>query len=201
MRMKYLLVIFSLLFSVQLQAQSLQQRFSGLDSFSAEFTQKLFDADQVMQEESSGILRVQRPDRFNLEYRQPYYQLYVADGRDLYFYDKDLEQVTIKAQEGMLENTPAMLLSNPAKLDQLYDVKAQGEEEGLFWYQLTPKQAGGSFERINLAFKSNELRIMELQDTFNQTTRLMFKNIQHNPDLNPKLFRFTPPKGVDVIRQ
>lgn len=199
--MKLLLVIFSLLFSVQLQAQSLQLRFSGLDSFSAEFSQELFDADQVMQEESSGILRVQRPNRFNLEYRQPYYQLYVADGKDLYFYDKDLEQVTVKAQEGILENTPAMLLSNPAKLDQLYVVKPQGEEQGLFWYQLTPKQTGSSFDRINLAFKSNELRIMELQDTFGQTTRLMFKNIQHNPDLNPKLFRFTPPKGVDVIRQ
>jgi outer membrane lipoprotein carrier protein len=199
--MKFLLAIVSLLFSVQLQAQSLELRFSGLDSFSAEFTQKLFDADQVMQEESSGILRVQRPNRFNLEYRQPYYQLYVADGKDLYFYDKDLEQVTVKAQEGMLENTPAMLLSNPSKLDQLYYVKPVGEEEGLFWYELTPKQPGGSFDRINLAFKGNELRVMELQDSFGQTTRLMFKNIQHNPDLNPKLFQFVPPKGVDVIRQ
>ncbi|MDX1823779.1 MAG: outer membrane lipoprotein chaperone LolA, partial [Thiohalomonadales bacterium] len=196
--MKFLLAIVSLLFSVQLQAQSLQLRFSGLDSFSAEFTQKLFDADQVMQEESSGILRVQRPNRFNLEYRQPYYQLYVADGKDLYFYDKDLEQVTVKAQEGMLENTPAMLLSNPSKLDQLYYVKPLGKEEGLFWYELTPKQPGGSFDRISLAFKGNELRVMELQDSFGQTTRLMFKNIQHNPDLNPKLFRFIPPKGVDV---
>ena len=175
--MKFLLVIFSLLFSFQVQAQSLQMRFSGLDSFSAEFAQKLFDADQVMQEESSGVLRVQRPNRFNLEYRQPYYQLYVADGKDLYFYDKDLEQVTVKAQEG----------------------KPLGEEKGLFWYELTPKQPGGSFDRINLAFKSNELRVMELQDSFGQTTRLMFKNIQHNPDLNPKLFRFVPPKGVDVI--
>ena len=138
--MKLLLLIVSLLFSVPLQAQSLQLRFSGLDSFSAEFNQKLFDADQVMQEESSGILRVQRPNRFNLEYRQPYYQLYIADGKDLYFYDKDLEQVTVKAQEGMLENTPAMLLSNPSKLDDLYDVKPQGEEHDLFWYQLTPKQ-------------------------------------------------------------
>jgi outer membrane lipoprotein-sorting protein len=101
----------------------------------------------------------------------------------------------------MLENTPAMLLSNPAKLDQLYHVKPQGEEEGLFWYELIPKQEGGSFDRINLAFKNNELRIMELLDSFSQTTRLMFKNIQRNPDLNPKLFRFTPPKGVDVIRQ
>jgi outer membrane lipoprotein carrier protein len=199
--MKFLFAIVSCLLAFQVQAQSLETRFAGLDSFSAEFTQKLFDADQVMQEESSGVLRVQRPNRFNLEYRQPYYQLYIADGKELYFYDKDLEQVTVKSQEGMLENTPAMLLSNPAKLDQLYHVKPQGEEDGLFWYELTPKQQGGSFERINLAFKSNELRIMELLDSFNQTTRLMFKNIQRNPDLNPKLFRFTPPKGVDVIRQ
>jgi outer membrane lipoprotein carrier protein len=199
--MKFYLVIISLLFMFNVQAQSLQLRFNGLDSFSAEFTQKLFDADQVMQEESSGVLRVQRPNRFNLEYLQPYYQLYIADGKDLYFYDKDLEQVTVKSQEGMLENTPAMLLSNPAKLDQLYHVKPQGEEEGLFWYELIPKQEGGSFDRINLAFKNNELRIMELLDSFSQTTRLMFKNIQRNPDLNPKLFRFTPPKGVDVIRQ
>jgi outer membrane lipoprotein carrier protein len=199
--MKLLLAIVSCLLAFNVQAQSLETRFAGLDSFSAEFTQKLFDADQVMQEETSGVLRVQRPNRFNLEYRQPYYQLYIADGKVLYFYDKDLEQVTVKSQEGMLENTPAMLLSNPAKLDQLYHVKPQGEEDGLFWYELTPKQQGGSFERINLAFKSNELRIMELLDSFNQTTRLMFKNIQRNPDLNPKLFRFTPPKGVDVIRQ
>ena len=199
--MKLLLVIFSLLFAINAQAQTLQMRFSGLDSFSADFSQKLFDADQVMQEETSGVLRVQRPNRFNLEYRQPYYQLYVADGKQLYFYDKDLEQVTVKAQQGMLENTPAMLLSNPAKLDQLYHVTPQGEEGGLFWYELVPKQEGGSFERITLAFKGNQLRIMELQDSFSQTTRMMFNNIQRNPDLNPKLFQFTPPKGVDVIRQ
>ena len=199
--MKTLLVIFSLLFAINAQAQTLQMRFSGLDSFSADFSQKLFDADQVMQEETSGVLRVQRPNRFNLEYRQPYYQLYVADGKQLYFYDKDLEQVTVKAQKGMLENTPAMLLSNPAKLDQLYHVTPQGEEDGLFWYELVPKQEGGSFERITLAFKGNQLRIMELQDSFSQTTRMMFNNIQRNPDLNPKLFQFTPPKGVDVIRQ
>jgi len=113
---------------------SLKARFHGLDSFTAEFTQTLFDANQEKQEEVKGILRVQRPDRFNLEYTEPYYQLYVADGKHLYFYDQDLEQVTIKPQQAMLDNSPAMILSNPERLDVLYTVTPQGQDEGLFWY-------------------------------------------------------------------
>ncbi|MCG6935306.1 MAG: outer membrane lipoprotein chaperone LolA [Proteobacteria bacterium] len=184
-----------------LQAASLQDRFAGLDSSSTEFTQELFDADRKLLETSKGILRIQRPDRFNLEYRDPYYQLYVADGQNLYFYDKDLEQVTVTAQKDILDRSPAMLLSNPARLNDLYIVNPQGETDGLAWYALTPRQPGSSFDTIKLAFAGKELRIMELQDSFGQTTRLTFQNLRQNPDLDPALFRFTPPAGIDVIQQ
>ncbi len=179
---------------------SLKARFHGLDSFTAEFTQILFDANQEKQEEVKGILRVQRPDRFNLEYTEPYYQLYVADGKHLYFYDKDLAQVTIKPQKDLIDNSPAMILSNPERLDALYTVTPQGEDGGLFWYELVPKQEGSHFARIELGFDQRNLRIMELQDSFGQTTRLELHDFRRNPDLDPALFRFTPPAGVDVIR-
>lgn len=182
-------------------ATPLQQRFAGVDSFSTEFTQQLFDADGKELETSQGVLRVQRPDRFNLEYREPYYQLYVADGNKLYFYDKDLEQVTVTAQQDMLDKSPAMVLSNPARLPDIYYVNPQGEKDGLAWYTLTPRHEGSSFDVIRLAFAGNELRIMELQDSFGQTTRLTFRNFRKNPDLDPALFRFTPPPGIDVIQQ
>ena len=182
-------------------SESLQQRFVGLDSFSAEFTQKLFDSDQKLQEESHGLLRVQRPDRFNLEYTQPYQQYYVADGTTLSFYDKDLEQVTLKPQKGMLDNTPAMVLSNPAALGDDYRITPQGDEAGLSWFDLVPKKAGSNFEKLSLAFKGNSLRVMEMYDSFGQVTRLDFTQVKRNPDLDPKLFHFTPPKGVDVIQQ
>ena len=200
--MKPFLAFLLLALSVPVLAatDSLKARFHGLDSFTAEFTQTLFDANQEKQEEVKGILRVQRPDRFNLEYTEPYYQLYVADGKHLYFYDKDLEQVTIKPQRSMLDNSPAMILSNPERLDTLYTVTPQGEDEGLFWYELVPKQAGSHFARIELGFDRQNLRIMELQDSFGQTTRLELHDFRRNPDLDPELFRFTPPEGVDVIR-
>lgn len=199
--MKRLLPVLLLLFIIPVHAGTLQDRFAGLDSFSAEFTQELFDAEKALLEKSSGILRVQRPDRFNLEYREPYYQLYVADGKVLSFYDKDLEQVTVKSQKDIIDKSPAMVLSNPTRLDDVYHVSPQGEKEGLSWYKLTPKQEGGSFEHIILAFKGKDIRIMALLDSFGQTTRLTFRNMRHNPDLDPKLFKFTPPPGIDVIQQ
>ncbi len=199
--LRLFVVVLSLLYSSANHAGDLRDHFSGVDSFSAEFTQQLFDADQTLLEKSRGILHIQRPDRFYLEYRQPYYQLYVADGKTLVFYDKDLEQVTLKPQKGLLENTPAMILSNPARLEKTYEIKPQEELDGLSWYELIPRHHGGNFDRLSLAFDADKLRIMEMQDSFGQTTRLEFHNIRINPDLDPKLFRFTPPPGVDVIQQ
>jgi len=202
--MKYLLLsLFFLLSTVsyaESQDMTLSQRFKGLDSFSADFKQKLFDADDELLEESKGLLRIERPNRFNLEYTDPYYQLYIATGKDLIFYDKDLEQVTIKSQKNILENTPAMILSNPKRLNDNYNIKNKGMEDNLAWYVLTPKDENTNFTKITLGFKGKLLLVMEMRDTFGQLTRLEFSNAKNNPDLNPKLFKFTPPKGVDVIQ-
>lgn len=200
--MKYFIFLLCLLSATTVNAknQSLNQRFSGLDSFSAEFKQKLFDADNELLEETRGQLRIERPNRFNLEYTEPYYQLYVATGKDLVFYDRDLEQVTIKSQKNMLENTPAMILSNPGRLNRRYDITDKGVEDGLATYVLAPKDVNSNFLQITLAFKGNVLYVMEMHDTFGQTTRLEFSNPKNNPDLDPALFKFTPPKGVDIIQ-
>ena len=200
MKYLYILLCLSLSHFAFAQNQTLNQRFSGLDSFSTEFKQKLFDADNELLEETKGYLSIERPNRFRLEYKEPYYQLYVATGKQLVFYDRDLEQVTIKNQKNMLENTPAMILSNPNKLDKSYTIMNKGIMDELAWYELTPKDENNNFSKITLAFKAKLLYVMEMRDTFGQITRLEFSNPKNNPDLNPKLFKFIPPKGVDVIQ-
>lgn len=184
------------------QSDNIDEYFAGLETFEAKFTQKLFNADQQLQEESYGLIKVKRPDQFRLEYNKPYLQVYVADGKQLWSYDADLEQVIVKPQQGILHNTPAMILSNPKSLNADYLITRQeGENDDLSWFELAPRNQESQFDSIQLAFDKDQIRIMELKDGFGQITRLEFQQMKKNPAFAASVFKFTPPKGVDVIKQ
>ncbi len=186
--------------SLAAEKRFLDEYFARTRAFTADFQQTLFDEHQKPVERSSGTLAVKRPDRFRLEYDKPYHQIYVADGTQLWFYDEDLEQVTVKQQEDVLTNTPAMLLSNPDELLRSFEVHPLGEVDGVTWFELVPRKPGQSnFKRVALGFGKDNLQSMELEDAFGQVTRLDFHNIQRNPRFPAGTFRFTPPAGVDVL--
>jgi outer membrane lipoprotein-sorting protein len=50
-----------------------------------------------------------------------------------------------------------------------------------------------------MGFGANGVQAMELVDHFGQTTKLRFTNLTRNPKVDPSEFRFTPPKGADVL--
>lgn len=183
------------------QAATIEDYFRNLDSFEARFVQRLFDADQTLQEESSGVIKIKRPDRFYLHYRKPYELLYIADGQRLWSYDADLEQVIVKKQRNLLRDTPAMILSDPENLQRQYGIKQLDNDQGLIWFRLLPKSTENQFESIQLGFDAKQIRIMELKDSFGRVTRLEFADIRRNPSFPAGTFHFTPPKGVDVVQQ
>ncbi len=183
------------------RAGSLDNFFSHTRNFSADFSQTQFDADQKLMQSSSGNIQVQRPDKFRLQYLKPYKQLYLADGIKLWSYDEDLEQIIVKPQTEALANSPAMILSNVNILRDHYQISHQGQEQGMDWYKLNPLKDDGGFESVFLAFKNNALQVMEMLDSFGQTTRLEFSNMQVNKALAADTFKFVPPEGVDIIGQ
>ncbi|MCW9024576.1 MAG: outer membrane lipoprotein chaperone LolA [Gammaproteobacteria bacterium] len=187
--------------SAPLFADALNDYFSSTKTFVAHFEQSQFDVDQQLLDKSSGVIRVKRPNKFSLEYLKPYHLLYLADGEKLWSYDEDLEQVIVKPQKETLANSPAMILGNPEILREHYQIFNQGKEQGLDWYELKPNNPDAGFESIGLAFKENNLNIMELKDSFGQTTRLIFSDMQKNIVLGGETFFFKAPKGVDVISQ
>jgi outer membrane lipoprotein carrier protein len=190
------------MFSIPVQAApAIEDYFSNLDSFESQFIQRLFSPEQELEEESRGVIKIKRPDRFYLKYTQPYEQLYIADGRRLWSYDADLEQVIVKAQQNLLRDTPAMILSDPSNLHKQYRIESGTNESGLNWFQLTPRSNQNQFEQIQLGFDAEQIRVMELRDSFGRTTRLEFDDIRRNPSFSAQTFRFTPPAGVDVIEQ
>lgn len=198
---KILLVLTFSITSLHLQASELTAYLNNLHTFQSDFTQSVFTPNNQTKQKSKGLIVVKSPNNFYLEYNEPYKLIYVADGKKLWSYDEDLEQVVVKEQGNLLINTPAMLLGNPKDLTKSYVIEKTGVIEGLLWFELTPKSDNSNFETVGFAFDGDKLVAMEMRDNFGQTTRLDFRNIIKNPKLAKNRFKFTPPKDVDVIGQ
>jgi outer membrane lipoprotein carrier protein len=173
--------------------------FRDVNSVSARFNQVVLDEGLNTIQESSGTLWIERPDRFRWDYDTPFKQQIVADGKNIWVYDKELQQVTVRPLRGGLGDTPALLLAGRGKLDDKFTVKSLGVQGKLTWAQLTPKTKDGGYENIRIGFEDGRLRTLEMVDGFGQTTRVTLHNAKENPKLAASTFTFTPPKGVDVV--
>ncbi len=168
-------------------------------SLKANFTQTVLDAQLKTTKQSSGTVVIKRPNRFRWDYAAPQKQLIVADGKRVWMYDEDLEQVTVKALDRTLASSPAMLLGGSDRIEQNFVVKDLGHTGELWWVQLTPKVADTDFKKVRIGLNDKDVQVMELTDSLGQTTRITFSDIQRNPDIPESTFKFTPPAGADVI--
>jgi len=164
-----------------------------------EFTQQVMrnSATQV----ASGRFTFQRPGRFRWLYEKPYEQLIVADGERLTLFDKDLNQVTVRKLQAALPSSPASILFGSNDFEREFDVTDAGARDGLEWIRATPRAKDTPFERIEIGFRDGLPGAMLLVDSFGQTTRLTFSKFERNPKLDADTFRFTPPKGADVLTE
>ena len=181
--------------------QQLDEFLTGLETLRAEFAQSLLDEKGQVVDESRGTLYLVRPDRFRWDYRDPYPQLIVADGKQVWMYEPDLEQATVRAQRDLVGSTPAALLSTTEPVEERFEVAELGAgDDGYRWLGLTPKDSSASFVAIRVGFNASVLKMMELEDTFGQTTRIVFSQLTRNPVIDGAKFLFEPPAGTDVIR-
>ena len=167
----------------------------------ARFAQVVVDKNLKRISEATGTMQLQRPGRFRWEYAKPYEQLIVGDGARIWIYDKDLNQVTMRKLDRALGSTPAALLAGSNEIEKAFTLTDIGPQEGLEWVEATPRSKDSTFERVRMGFGKEGLEAMELRDAFGQTTRMKFGSIERNPKLSPDVFRFTPPKGADVIAE
>ena len=172
---------------------------SALASWSADFKQTIDDGHGNVIRSAAGRLYLQRPGKFRCDYSEPSEQLVLADGKQIWFYDKDLAQANVRDMDTTLASTPASLLSGGGSVSTQFDVTALPPGEGLQWFQLIPKHPDTDFQLVRIGFDKGELRSMFLADKLNQITQLTFSNSKRNLPLGPELFSFVPPPGVDVI--
>ena len=173
----------------------------GLKGLDGQFSQQVFDPKGKLKETSSGKVALSAPRLFRWEYVKPYPQLIVADGKTVWVYDPDLQQVSKRPQGVEEQNSPLSVLVDPGKLGTQFVVKEGGTAGGLEWLVLTPKgdAADASFRSARLGFAKSALVKMQVIDALGQRTEINFSGWKRNPAFPASTFRYAPPKGVDVI--
>ncbi len=179
--------------------ERLQRFFDKVRTYAATFEQVILDEGLNRIEESGGRMWIARPGRFRWDYRPPLEQHIIGDGERVWVYDVELEQVTVRRLGEALGRTPAILLAGEGDIESTYDVTDLGAQGELAWVALRPKDDEAQFSDIRLGFEGDALRVLELIDGLGQTTRIVFSRTRENPDVDLDLFRFVPPRGVDVI--
>ncbi len=154
---------------------------------------------------SSGIFEFVRPNRFKFTYTQPFAHTMVADGKTLWLYDVDLNQVTAHKQNDALASTPAALIATAKNTQEIEKEFKLQVENG--WIVAYPKNLDAPLEKIRLLLLNEKLQQLEIVDKFGQrsvltfdafdvaipTVRIKHKNKKSDP------FFFEIPKGVEVI--
>lgn len=188
--------------------ESLEAFVKNAKSGRAEFTQTVTapskDGQPSRVKTSTGTFEFQRPGRFKFDYQKPFAQTIVADGKTLWLYDADLNQVTQRAQAQALGSTPAALIAAAPNLRALQaDFTLEGEpaRDGLEWVKATPKNKDGQLQSILVGFQGDGLAALEILDSFGQRSVLKFSKVEVNPALGAGTFTFKAPAGADVLKQ
>lgn len=202
-RRSFLAVVTAALFGVSAASAqavtALDRYLDGLSSWQAEFAQTVVDSRGKQRVAETGRFIVRRPGQFRWETGTGPSQTMVADGRNLWFYDRDLEQVTVKPARSALTVTPAMLLVGGINLRDHFEITNLPKSMGVEWVAVKPRGADAEFRSARLGFVGNDLRRMEIEDKLGQKTALVFSKTQRNATLAADTFVFQSPPGADLI--
>jgi outer membrane lipoprotein carrier protein len=179
--------------------KKLQTFLQASKSLTADFKQVLINEAGNPYQTSYGVFYLQRPGKFRWDYLKPFQQQIVSTSGKVWFYDTDLDQVTIKNLDESVGSTPALLLSGNISLEDNFTMKDQGVDGDMQWIKLLPKNQESSFKYIVIGLNKGNLSGMELSDNFGQLTRIYFSNLLLNPPIKPTVFEFQIPKGADVF--
>lgn len=192
----------------------LQMLVDGLESYSADFTQKTYEQDGYLLDEQTGQIFFAPPGRLRWEAKEPYLQTLVADGETIHLYDPDLNQVTVRPWSDDAAQNPAAVFVSKQDLSSHFLIKKGAVGDSAFGesaayegfataasqvFELTPLSPNSSITGLTIRFDLDTPVAMEILDTLGQRTKIEFSNAQLGTELDQALFMFSIPEGAEVI--
>ncbi len=179
--------------------QQLEHFLKNTSGLSADFQQKLQDQYGYLLQQSAGTFRMQRPGKFRWDYILPYPQNIISNGRKIWMYDAELEQVNIKPYSQMLASSPISLLDKKQKLSVEFNIEPMPSDANYQWVKLIPKAAESDFKEMRVGLHNGKIKLMQFIDNFEQKTEISFKHMKVNPKFKASEFEFVIPEGSDVV--
>lgn len=199
-----LLLVALIVMAGQAQAATAQEQLaafvSDVHSASGSFMQITVGPQGQTRPAQSGSFTFERPGRFVWDVIRPYSQRIVSDGREVFQFDPDLNQVTVRKVDQAIGASPASILFGNVALEQAFDVTALPDRDDLAWLRAKPRGGEAGFTSVDLGFRDGLPARIVLLDAFGQTTKVEFSGLKRNPALAPETFKFVAPAGADVVR-
>jgi len=178
---------------------SLTKFYQDTQAMQADFYQVVTDKKGNKIQEVYGHMQLQRPNKFRWDYDRPFEQQIISDGKQVWLYDTELAQVTVRALSNALGTSPAALLAGERGIESSFKLVNAYRKDKLDWVSSQPKDGEAGFSKISLGFKDDSLQAMDLLDSFGHQTRIVFSQVKVNPKMDPRAFVFKVPKGIDVV--
>jgi outer membrane lipoprotein carrier protein len=177
---------------------------SGRATFTQVVTSPSRDGQPPKTRTSTGSFEFVRPNKFRFDYKKPFEQVIVADGRNIWLYDADLNQVTERKQDSFFGSTPAAVIAaapNTAALTRDFNLEGAPDKDGLQWAVATPKNRDGQLNSMRVGFRAGQLAQLEIVDGFGQRSVITFDKMETNAAIPADRFHFKPPQGAQVVKQ
>ena len=174
--------------------------FSQTTTYFAEFHQLILDEGLHVVEETTGLMWMKRPDRFRWEYFEPFAQTIIGDGTDVWIYDPELQQTTVRHFSDVVNRSAAEILAGMDNVKEFYHVEDNGVQGEIAWVSLVPKdEDSGQFQSMHLGFDKRTLSVIQILENLGNTTRLQFYDSITNEQFDTATFQFEVPEDVDLI--
>jgi outer membrane lipoprotein carrier protein len=181
-----------------------ERSFSRMTDLSADFVQVSKDVLNRKQE-AGGHLYLKRQGMARWEYNSPEEQLFVSDGKTVYFYVPADKQVNREAVKDTFDDRiPLMFLMGRSNLRNEFTkfelLATKPFLQGTKVVRMTPKRKTDLKELLMEVDPQNfQIRRLILDHSDGSHSEFIFSNIRTNTGLKGSIFDFKVPPGVKVV--
>lgn len=180
-----------------------ERRYSG-PGFSARFDQESTLKAMDITDTASGRLIVKRPGMMRWEYEVPDPQLIVSNGKTLWIYRPEDNQVMVGAAPKILGGGKGVsFLSDIRLVRENFDVALESDGPAdIYMLKLVPKEAVYDIRNIQLAVSRQTHDVVEVAtvSAYGDVTRIRFHDFRYQLNPEDALFSFPIPEGTDVLQ-